>query len=71
MAAINRRRRGAGCPGTMSIDDLKEDDSDFTTLCEDPMEGDCGPNISILELFKQAVLINTDKCCDDSDDCGE
>ena len=59
VVAINRHRRGAG---TMSKDDLKKGDSDFTTLCKDPMEGDCGPNINILELFKQAALINIDEC---------
>ena len=71
MAVVNSQRRGARYPSHGSNDDLKEDDHIFTTLCNGPMEDDSAPIIISLELFKQAVLIDTDKNGNNHDDCGE
>ena len=47
--SANRHRRGANCPITMSNNDLEEDDNSFTAFCDNPMEDDSAPIISILE----------------------
>lgn len=46
------RKRERDTLGTMSNDDLEEGDGNFTPLCDDPMEDDSLPIISILELIK-------------------
>ena len=51
----------------MSNDDLEEANSDFTTLCNGPMEFDSAPFINILEFLKQTALINADRNYDNDD----
>ena len=65
VGVVVRDRRGAGWPDTMSErdDNLEEDDSNFTILCDDPMED------NIFELFKQTTFIDVDENWDCSDDC--
>ena len=46
MAATNRHRRGVGCLGTLSDDDLVGD-GDFPYLWDNPMKDECAPVISI------------------------
>ena len=53
-----------GFPNTMSNDDLEEGDGKFTTHFDNSMEGDSAS--IILELLKNAVLINANKNCDGS-----
>ena len=65
MAATNKHRRGAACPGNISIDNLEEGDGDFVIHYENLMRDDSAPIINILELFKQTGFIDADKKCDD------
>lgn len=55
------RKRERDTLRTMGNDDLEEGDGNFTSLCDDPMEDDSLPIISILELIKQTVFINVDR----------
>ena len=66
MSAVNKHRERF--PGTMSNDDLKEQEGDFATNCDNPMEGDSKSIIQNLKLLKQAVLTDTNKKFDDSYD---
>ena len=61
MAAVNRHRRRAACPGNISIDNLEEGDCDFIIHYDDLMEDDSASIINILELFKQVVFNDADK----------
>ena len=67
MTIVNRHRKGAIYPSTVSNDDLEEANSDFTTLCNGPIEFDSAPFINILELLKQTAFINADKNYDNDD----
>ena len=44
---------------------------EFITLWHDPMQDCSFTVINIFQLFKQTVLIDADKNCANSDDCGE
>ena len=68
MTIVNRHRKGAIYPSTVSNDDLEEANSDFTTLCNGPIEFDSAPFINSLELLKQTAFINADKNYDNNDD---
>ena len=45
----------------MINNDLEEDDGDFITHGDYPMEADIASIINILELLKQAAFINANK----------
>ena len=55
------RKRERDTLVTMSNDDLEEGDGNFTSVCDDPMEDDSLPIISILELIKQTGFMNVDR----------